>query len=213
MLSITKVSIGVLAATALIAGGYYGFQKFRDPPPPACSGSTPIFIPTNGGELLLGTVTRTQTFSTKHVLTVMGAPVPACDKTSSITIPTSTSYTAKLEKRWEVRIRESDRELIVIAPDIKPLLPVAFDTAGIRKAASGCFLLDKSETLDSLEREISKQLEKHALSAENLQLARASGRMVAEKFVRNWLVKSKEYEHAAGYSIKVFFQGDPISYY
>jgi len=211
VISMKQGVIGLLTVAVLSIGGYFAFLRAQKPPPPSCSGDTPVFIPTNGGELLLGQVKRTQTFSTKYILTIAGIPMSACSSLSSITIPASTSYKVQLAKKWEVRIR--DGELIVIAPRITPLLPVAFDTSGIKKNAAGCLLLSKQDTLDALELGISKQLKKYAESPQYLKLARESGRVVVTKFVRNWLVKQKQYERAAAFPIKVFFEGEPITYY
>lgn len=206
-----RIVIGLLLAAGLAFAGFYAGAAMQKRPPIACSGDTAVFIPTNGGELLLGKIDRTQTFSTRHVLTVAGIPLSACNSTSSITIPSSTSYKVKLEKQWKVLLR--DDELVVIAPQVTPLLPVAFDTSGIRKNADGCVLLSSQKTLDALEREISNELKRHAESAQYGQLARDAGRKVVAQFVRNWLVKQRQYEHAAAFPIKVFFEGEPITYY
>lgn len=210
MLSAGKFVIGLLIAAALVFAGYYAATKMR-PPPVVSSGDTPVFIPTNGGELLLGTIKRKQTFTTKHVLTVAHIPLSACKSVSSITIPATTSYKVKLEKQWKVLLR--DDELVVIAPRVTPLLPVAFDTSGMKKNAAGCLFLSEQKTLDALERGISEELKKHAESAHYNKLARDTGRKVVAQFVRNWLVKQRQYEHAANYPIKVFFEGEPITYY
>lgn len=211
VISISKFVIGLLVAAALLSAGYFAFLKMQKTPPVACSGDTPVFIPTNGGELLIGSLKRTQTFSTKHVLTVAGIPLPVCNSISSITIPATTSYKVKLEKQWKVLLR--DDELVVIAPRITPMLPVAFDTSGIRKKAAGCVFLSSQDTLDALELGISKELRKYAESPQYLKSVRDSGRDDVAKFVRNWVVKQRKYEHAAAYPIKVFFEGEPIAYY
>ena len=210
MVSASKIVIGLLIAAALLFAGYYAATRMHLPPV-ASSGDTPVFIPTNGGELLFGKIERTQTFNTRHVLTVAGIPLSACKANSSITIPATTSYKVKLERQWKVLLR--DNELVVIAPKVTPLLPVGFDTSGIKKTAAGCPLLSSQNTLDALERKISNELKKHAESAQNIQIARESGRKAVEQFVRNWLMKQRQYEHAAAYPIKVFFEGEPITYY
>ncbi len=201
-----------MAAMALV-GGYFVITKPPKKLTPACSGDAPVFIPTNGGELLLGALNRTQTFSTGHVLTVMGVPVPVCTSISSITIPASTSYKVTLEKQWEIRLRDDKHELVVIAPRITPLLPVAFNTAGIRKNAAGCVLLNSQHTLNALEQGITAELKKYAESPVYINEVKQLGRGVVVKFVKNWLVNQKQYEHAASYTIKVFFADEPISYY
>lgn len=207
----SRIVVGMLLAAGLAAAGFYAGSGMQKRPPVACSGDTAVFIPTDGGELLLGKIGRTQTFSTRHVLTVAGIPVSACKSTSSITIPSTTSYKVKLEKQWKVLLRAD--ALVVIAPRVAPLLPVAFDTSGIRKDAEGCVLLSSQKTLDALERQISNELRTYAESAPYNQLARDAGRKVVAQFVRNWLVKQRQYEHAAGFPIKVFFEGEPITYY
>lgn len=207
----SRIAVGLLLAAGLASAGFYAGSGMQKRPPVACSGDIAVFIPTNGGELLLGKIDRTQTFSTRHVLTVAGIPLSACKSTSSITIPSATSYKVKLEKQWKVLLR--DDELVVIAPRVTPLLPVAFDTSGIRKNADGCMFLSSQKTLDALEHEISRELRKHAESAEYNRLARDAGRKVVAQFVRNWLLKQRQYEHAAGFPIRVFFEGEPITYY
>jgi hypothetical protein len=209
----TKTVASSVIVLILVTTAYFGYTKNKGQPAPACSGSRPIFIPTNGGELLVGKIHRTQKFQTRHILTILNIPIPACHIDSSITISPFTGYKVKLEKQWEIRMRDGEKEIIVIAPPITPDLPVPFDTSGIVKAVSGCPMINSQSTLDSLEKRLSEELKKHAESQEYINIARNQGREVVAKFVRNWIVKQRQYERAENYVVKVFFKGESIAYY
>lgn len=206
-------AIGFVVSAAILFGGYEAYRSFRLAPEPACSGSQPVFIATNGGALLFGKTVQSNTFPTKQILTLAGIPIPVCSITASITVKSETNYFVQLEKQWKTILRDSDKSLIVIAPPIKPLLPVNFDTGQLKMLAQGCIFINKPKVLNDMILTISSFLAKNASSDSSIKFAREAGRKEVEKFVKNWIIRQKQYERASNYKIHVFFADEPVTYY
>jgi hypothetical protein len=56
--------------------------------------------------------------------------------TTNIRVPATYHYHIELAREWKVRVRP-DRTVIVVAPAVKPTLPIAIDTARLERNAEG----------------------------------------------------------------------------
>jgi len=87
---------------------------------------------------------------------------------------------------------------------------VAIDTATLeKKTESGWLRFNKSENLEALEREMTKQLEKRASEPRYIELQRPKAREAAAEFVANWMI-TKEKLKVERSQVRVFFADEPI---
>ena len=96
---------------------------------------------------------------------------------------------------------------VVVAPDLRPSLPVAIDTGTWReKTESGWARFDKHEQLEALRRSLSADLEERAADERRVALAREASRRTIGEFVEKWLlVKDPAWKAGAFTAVKVYF--------
>src|SRR5690606_39057407 len=98
--------------------------------------------------------------------------------------------------------------LLVIAPPVRPSLPVAFDTGGVRKKTqSGWARWDGAENLAALEKEITGKLAERAGHPATLDKIRDESRVAVARFVRNWLLGKEAWAEGRLRGIVVVFAG------
>jgi hypothetical protein len=104
-----------------------------------------------------------------------------------------------------------DKTFIVIAPRVKPTLPVAIDTAKLERYASGTWsLFTGAAELDRLQRSISASLAAKAALPSYVQFQREAARTTVTEFVTKWLVTQQRWQPASDYKVQVFFADEPI---
>ena len=165
----------------------------------------PVVMHTSGGRLEVATVTATEAFSldapTKKLLGIdLGKTV------SSVKARVVYRFHIEMAREWPIRI--DGARAIVEAGEIKPTLPVAFDTATMEtQTNSGWARFDKHQNLEQLERRLSPGLAERAEGYKGLALE--SARRSVGDFVRTWLMK----EHArpgVTYQVEVVFPGEAL---
>lgn len=106
---------------------------------------------------------------------------------------------------WEVVTR--GQTAVVVAPDLRPSLPVAVDTGTWReKTESGWARFDKYEQLEALRRSLSADLEERARDTRRVALAREASRRTIGEFVETWLLgKDPAWTPGAFTAVKVYF--------
>jgi hypothetical protein len=154
----------------------------------------PLVMHTDGGRLEVATITAAEAF--RHEApprTLLGVDLGTT--VSHVRMKVVYRYHIEMAREWPIRL--SGGQAIVQAGEIRPTLPVAFDTATMEKeTASGWARFDKRENLAELERRLTPELAKRA---ENYKaLARQSARRSVADFVRTWLVKHQPGAAAAG---------------
>ena len=165
----------------------------------------PIVMHTSGGRLEVATVTSTEAFKFdaphKSLLGIdLGQTV------SHVQAKVVYRYYIEMEKEWPVRFQGS--AAVVEAREIKPFLPVAFDTTTMQKETrSGWARFDKHENLLELERRISPELERRAQGFKSLALP--SARESVADFARTWLGRQQHWQSLKITEVKVVFPGDP----
>ena len=108
--------------------------------------------------------------------------------TTKITVPVIYRYYIDLSSKWE--IFQKGNVLEVIAPEIRPVLPPAMNTAGMEIESKEGFLRfneeeQKEEVLKSLTQLISKDAEK----PEKFEAVKYQAMLKVEEFIRTWSVQ------------------------
>jgi hypothetical protein len=164
----------------------------------------PVVMHTSGGRLEVATVTATEVFKLDAPpKTLLGVDL---GRTVSH-VQASVVYRFHIEMAKEWPIRFFGTTAVVEAGQIKPTLPVAFDTSTVQKQTkSGWARFDKHENLDALERRMSSELEKRAHGYSGLALE--SARKSVGDFVRTWLIKEAHWKQGSDHSVQVVFPGE-----
>ena len=166
----------------------------------------PVVMHTSGGRLEVATVTATEAFKLdappKSFLGVdMGKTI------SNVQTKVVYRFYIEMAKEWPIKFK--DTTAILEAAEIRPTLPVAFDTATMEKQTrSGWARFDKQENLEELERRMSPKLEERAYAYKGLALE--SARKSVGDFVRTWLIKEGHSQQGVPYQVQVIFPGEPV---
>ena len=168
-----------------------------------------LVMRTPGGLLEVSRIHATEEFDTKFVHTLVGIPVG--ETVPRIRVPAVYRYHIELAPEWRV-LRTRDM-FTVVAPPVKPSLPVAVDLSRMEKDASGTWVLlpfTETDALDDLEREITAKLGEKAVMPAYLQMQREYARRTVAEFVRKWLVTQAQWQPAARPRIRVLFADEPV---
>ena len=164
-------------------------------------------IRTKGGLLAVSTIKAPESFHATADHTILGVPVG--QTTSQIRVPAVYSYHVELAPEWKVTLR--DKTLIVIAPRVKPTLPVAIDTARLERYASGTWsAFTGPAELDRLQRSISQSLAAKAALPSYIQFQREAARATVTEFVGKWMLGQERFKASGDYKVRVFFADEPI---
>lgn len=161
---------------------------------------------THGDVLEVASPLRTvEIFSKTDTKTAAWGWVSLGTATSEIKVPATYRFHIKLSELQHARIE--NRVLIVIAPVVRPSLPVAFDTSGMEKKSSGDWLrFDTAEQLAVLEKNISPALA--ARAQEHLLNIREPARKDMEEFVQKWIVETNPNYRKEIVAVKIVFPGE-----
>ncbi|CAM5797799.1 hypothetical protein RFUL19S_04981 [Rhizobacter fulvus] len=139
---------------------------------------------------------------------VFGRELPLGRTKSHVQASVTYRYYIEMEKKWPVSI--SGKTAVVRSPEIKPSLPVAFDTATVEKyTESGWARFDKNENLRELEKTMTGQLQARALSPQYDQIVRDAARVTVKSFVATWLLGTRQWGTEPEYRVIVIFPGEP----
>lgn len=164
--------------------------------------SLPEITSTAGNVLEVAVVRTQETFQKEDSLKYMG--VYFGTTTAEIRVPATFRYHLNLSDHWQLATRSN--VCLVLAPPIRPSLPVAINTELMEKRAeSGWARFNKTEILDGLEKGITKTLEERATDSLHLESVRESCRKSVAEFVKNWLLKEDQWRTDRFSSIIVLF--------
>ncbi|MDB5856086.1 MAG: hypothetical protein JWR22_4127 [Herminiimonas sp.] len=164
---------------------------------------------TKGGLLEVSTLRAPETFQamTNHRFFHV---VSLGNTVTQIRVPAVYRYHIELAPEWKVTVR--DKTFIVVAPAVKPTLPIAIDTARLERFASGTWsLLTGRKELDELQRSITQTLAVKAGSSSYIELQREVARKTVKEFVEKWLITQGKWDEHKKDAIKVYFDDEPIS--
>lgn len=208
-MTLQKFLIGTAVAASLLANVYLALQLN-----PHWLGGTLAssverieIIRTNGGLLQVSTIRSPEVFQATQGHTLYGIPVG--QTTSQIRVPAVYHYHIELAPEWKITVR--GKAISVIAPRLKPTLPVGIDTARLEKQASGAWsLFTGAAELDKLQKSITQSLGEKAATPQFINLQREAARQTVAEFVAKWVLEQKGWKPSAGYSVRVFFADEPI---
>jgi len=164
---------------------------------------------TRGGLLEVSRINATEVFDTRFVHSVLGVEVG--ETVPRIRVPAVYRYHIELAPQW--RVLRTEEVFTVVAPAVKPSLPVAVDLERMEKDASGTWVLlpfTETEALDSLERRITARLARKAVMPAYIQLQREAARRTVGEFVQKWLVTQAQWNTASRPRIRVLFADEPV---
>jgi hypothetical protein len=208
------VALVSLAAGAALAVAFMKVASFRlwstdRGEVRSASGDEIMVMRTPGGLLEVSRIRATEEFDTRFVHTLVGIPVG--ETVPRIRVPAVYRYHIELAPEWRV-LRTRDT-FTVVAPPVKPSLPVAVDLSRMEKDASGTWVLlpfTETEALDDLERRITAKLAVKAVMPAYVQLQREHARKTVTEFVRKWLLTQAQWQSAAKPRIRVLFADEPL---
>ncbi len=162
---------------------------------------------TDGNILEIATAESTEKFFRKTNLEMFGKTLPLGTTASEITVPATYRFHIDLNDDWFLTADGS--KLIVLAPEVRPSLPVAFDTGRVeKKTQSGWARWDGGDNLDELERSITSKLEERAGQPQVVAKIREESRIAVAKFVKSWLLEKGAWGDRQFSEIVVVFEGE-----
>ena len=142
--------------------------------------------------------------------TPVGESVPVGSTFSRIRVPAHYRYHVELAPEWRVTVQPGGG-VRVIAPRVRPTLPVAIDTARIEKESRGLWsMFTGPDQLAALEKSITASLATKAASAPMLARQREAARATVAEFVQKWLMTQTDWKPHAGKKVEVLFADEPI---
>ncbi len=162
---------------------------------------------TDGNILEVATARSAEHFSRTSNLAMFGRVLPGTTTVSEITVPATYRFHIDLDGTWN--LFAEGKRLLVIAPPVRPSLPVAFDTGGMRKKTqSGWARWDGAENLAALEKEITGKLAERAGQPATLDKIRDESRVAVARFVRKWLLDREVWTEGRFEEIVVVFSDE-----
>lgn len=159
---------------------------------------------TEGNILEVATAEEKETFTRKTNLVWFDRVVPFGTTVSEISVPATYRFHIDLHGPWD--LAAYDGRVIVVAPPVRPSLPVAFDTGRMqKKTESGWARWDGEENLVELERSLTARLEDRAKDPAMALRVREESRLAVAKFVKNWLVAGQHWSGQTYREIVVVF--------
>lgn len=202
----------IILALALLGLGFGSGWHFRPPEPPTSTvvmppKEEPIVMRTNGGLLEVSTINATEVFQRSTHTTIFDIPLPG-PTTSEIRAKATYRYHVALAPEWKFIRRENT--IVVIAPPVKPSLPVAIDTATIEGNSRGVWsAITGNAAIQALQRTITASLAQKAADPTYIALQREHARKTVAEFVQKWVLSQDKWKNA-NYSIQVFFADESL---
>lgn len=198
-----------LVAASLAINALLAYRMWAGAPATrtAHSSGERIVMRTPGGLLEVSSVSAEERFDSSTQHTVLGVPVGRT--VASVRVPTVYRYHVPLAPEWT--FRQVGDTLIVIAPAVRPSLPVAIDTARLESFSAGLWSPFTGEgAVAALQRSISERLERKAASPELVLLQRESARNTVTEFVRKWVLEQPRWKGGTAPTVFVFFEDEPL---
>jgi hypothetical protein len=197
--------------TASLAGNlYFLWVGDRDPQPPVQSyrEQERVIVRTKGGLLEASTIHSPEIFEASKDHTLFG--IVLGNTVTRIRVPAVYRYHVDLAPEWRILLRKN--AFIVVAPSVKPALPVAVDLGRLQQEASGTWsVFTGTAQLKTLQSSITKELAKKASSRSYIEFQREAARLTVKEFVAKWLITQKDWNRYRDYPIHVYFADEPIS--
>jgi hypothetical protein len=164
----------------------------------------PSFAPDSGAKLELAVFEAVEILTRTDERRLAWDLIPLGTTTAEIRVPVTYRYHLRLDEPW--RLEVEGQNCIVYAPEIRPTLPPAFDSARLeRRAESGWLRFDEDEQLEELERGLTAALSQRASDPQHLELVRERCRTAVAEFVRSWLLMEDHWRSDRFTTVTVIF--------
>ena len=143
---------------------------------------------TNGGLLEVAELQSVEEFRREASTPILGTTVSEARATAVF------KFHVPLGDGWQIDVEESDavRACIVVAPELRPSLPVAFKSDELETSSSeGWLRWDQEEEMATLLEQITPALERRA--HKNVNVARETARKTIKDFVKTWLFENNQW--------------------
>jgi hypothetical protein len=201
--SIEKAAkVGVLAAVTIAREFQpeYVNETFIEWSQPSVQGN-------EGNILEIATATSTESFASQTYYTAFGKQVPGSKVVSKITVPSTYRYHIDLSQDWHLVPR--DQRMYVVAPNIMPSLPVAIDTAGMKKEVEGSWMrVNEHADLDALQATLTTELALRAADPKTIEQVSDEARISVAKFVKAWLLSNDHWRSDRFNEIIIVFDNE-----
>lgn len=201
---LAALCIAMALALAYTLGNSLGHWSSADAEVDSGIGEEVLVMRTPGGLLEVSTLHASEHFDQTIEYTLLGIKV---GKTvPHIRVPAVYRYHIELAPEWPVR--RVGHEFTVVAPRVKPSLPVAVDLGRMQKDVGGSWVLvafNATEDLDVLERQVTAKLAAKASSPAYIQMQREHARQTVKEFVEKWLLTQPRWRDDSRRTIRVRF--------
>ena len=169
----------------------------------------PTIFHTPGGNLEIASHTATETLrkSDNRTYDFRFFEFDAGTTVAEIKVPVVYRYHIRLHDTWRVDV--SSNTCIVFAPQIRPTLPPAIDTARmVKEVKVPLTRFNGKELMDSLEKSITPTLKHYAADEKHISLIREECRKTVAEFIKDWLLKQDQWRDDRFHTIKVIFEDE-----
>jgi hypothetical protein len=209
LLVAASLGLGALLVTAIIRVANFEIFRRTAEDVESSVGQQILVMRTRGGLLEVSSINAVEIFDRRFIYSILGVRIG--ETVSRIRVPATYRYRIALAPEWRV-LRTSD-VFIVVAPPVEPSLPVAVDLSRMEKEVSGNWILaalTSTRDLEDLERGITAQLARKAVSPAYIRLQREHARRTVDEFVRKWLVTQVAWKLSERPRLEVLFADEPV---
>ena len=123
---------------------------------------------------------------------------------SEIKVPVTYRYHLRLSDPWKLDV--SGQTCIVVAPRFRASQPPAIHTDGMeKKSERGWLRFNQADEMSALEKSITPTLKLYARDRRHMDVVREECRKTVAQFVKDWLLKEKQWRTDRFHAIKVVF--------
>lgn len=204
-----KLLLAAAIVLSLALNVFFSYQNWIAPTSIQTSSTTEaaMVMRTPGGLLEVSTITAEERFDSSTNHTVLGVPLGRT--VAQVRVPTVYRYHIPLAKEWS--IRASSNALIVVAPPVRPTLPVAIDTGKLESFSSGLWSpITGADAVASLQKSITARLGEKAASQQLILMQREAARLTIGEFVQKWVVTQERWKGLKSPLVFVFFEDEPL---
>lgn len=215
-----KALLFVLCLLALIAGFFYlqypeifqaltGLKFDNAAVERDFIASIPTIFRTPGGNLELAGLNATETFISSDTakMPFLNMNIPGATTTVIITVPVVYRYYVPLRDQWDITVQEN--ACIIIAPELRPMLPPAIQSENMQiKTIEGPLAFDGAEKQAKLLQSLTPQLEANARDSTKIKLVREEARKTVAEFIQAWLLQRGDWGEQKIERLQVYFRGE-----
>lgn len=171
--------------------------------------SIPTIFRTPGGNLELAGLNATETFISSDTakMPFLNMNIPGATTTVIITVPVVYRYYVPLRDQWDITVQEN--ACIIIAPELRPMLPPAIQSENMQiKTIEGPLAFDGAEKQAKLLQSLTPQLEANARDSTKIKLVREEARKTVAEFIQAWLLQRGDWGEQKIERLQVYFRGE-----